>query len=579
MKLNAAELGRNIIAEVLNDPAPGFYPGGFKPPHKGHFEVAKDAASRSFITNLTILIGQGVRDGITAEQSKAIWDIYLKADPNQKIDVKIADSPSPIKDIFTYLGSNVDNKAYVIGGRAETQDQNYFASLESKFGDRVRAVAIDEKFVDGDGKRVSASDFRRTISILTTQINTVKNTPTGTPEHTKAISDYNNTYDYFKELFPEAVIQKGYFDDILKVLNLDLPKPESLVEKIVEYKNKTTLNPNVFDGDTVKPKVREALLQIADAFWDRLELGKKYDDVTLTGSSANYNWNPKSDIDLHIIIDFNKFKDPKLAKKLFDQAVANWNSTYELKIKGNPISPYVQDKNERHRSTGVYSLLNNDWVKKPTYEKIEISDTDINRKADPFKKQIDQLSKVKDPESGLKKIEVLKEKLKNFREIGLDRDGEYSIENLAFKELRNSGYLEKLSNTKQYLVSKKLSKDLNENKERVIDTFTKFASGFLELNNTPEIEFIDNNLVNDDQPSFGGYMPSSHKITVDGSNRNIVDVLRTLAHELVHAKQNEFEPLPNGAGETGSPFENEANAVAGILMRLFAKQNPTIFNT
>ena len=120
MKLNAAELGRNIIAEVLNDPAPGFYPGGFKPPHKGHFEVAKDASSRSFITNLTILIGQGVRDGINAEQSKAIWDIYLKADPNQKIDVKIADSPSPIKDIFTYLGSNVDNKAYVVGGDVTT---------------------------------------------------------------------------------------------------------------------------------------------------------------------------------------------------------------------------------------------------------------------------------------------------------------------------------------------------------------------------------------------------------------------------------------------------------------------------
>ena len=578
MNLNAAELGRNIIAEVLNDPAPGFYPGGFKPPHKGHFEVANDAASRGFITNLTILIGRGVRDGITAEQSKAIWDIYLKASPNQKIDVKISDKNSPIADIFDYLGANVDHKAYVIGGRAETQDQNYFASLESKFGDRVRAIAIDEKFVDDEGKRVSASSFRTTISILKTQINTINNTSTGTPEHTKAISDYNNTYDYFKDLFPEAVIQKGYFDDVLKVLNLELPKPETLVEEIVEYKNKTTLNPNIFDGETIKPKVREALLLIANAFWDKLELDKKYDDITLTGSSANYNWTPKSDIDLHIIIDFNKFKDPKLARKLFDQAEANWNSTYDLKIKGNPISPYVQDKNQRHRSTGVYSLLNNDWVKKPTYEKIEISDVDIDKKANPFKKQIDQLSKIKDPESGLKKIETLKEKLKNFREIGLDRDGEYSIENLAFKELRNSGYLEKLSNTKQYLVSKKLSKDLNENKEKIIDTFTKFASGFLELNNTPEIKFIDNSLVNDNQPSFGGYMPGSHKITVDGSNRNIVDVLRTLAHELVHAKQNEVEPLPNGAGETGSPFENEANAVAGILMRLFAKQNPTIFN-
>ena len=178
MKINAVELGKNIIAEVLNEPAPGFYPGGFKPPHKGHLEVALDAASRNYITNLTIIIGKGVRDGINAEQSKAIWDIYLKAYPNQKIDVIITNSPknSPIDDIFNYLGKDVDNKAYVIGGKTETIDQNYFASLEDKFGDRVRAVAIDEKFVDEKGKRISASAFRTTIATLKTQIFTIENT-------------------------------------------------------------------------------------------------------------------------------------------------------------------------------------------------------------------------------------------------------------------------------------------------------------------------------------------------------------------------------------------------------------------
>lgn len=581
MKINAAELGKNIIAEVLNEPAPGFYPGGFKPPHKGHLEVALDAASKNYITNLTIIIGKGVRDGINAEQSKAIWDIYLKAYPNQKIDVIITNSPknSPIDDIFNYLGKDVDNKAYVIGGRAETEDQNYFASLEDKFGDRVRAVAIDEKFVDENGKRISASAFRTTIATLKTQVFTVENTQKGTPEYNKAVSDYNNTYDYFKSLFPEAVIQKGYFDNVLKVLNLKLPKPETLNESIEEYKNKSKLNPNIFgENDRLKPNVRQALLKIADTFWNKLDLGQEYDDITLTGSSANYNWGTNSDIDLHIIVDFSKFGDPKLVRKLFDQAEVNWNSTYNLKIKNNPIAPYIQDSEGPHRSTGIYSVLNNDWVKKPVYQKIEISDTEIDKKANPFKKQIDQLEKIKDPKTALKKIEVLKQKLKNFRETGLDREGEYAVENLAFKELRNSGYLEKLSNIKRDLTTKDLSKDLNENvNKNIVDNFVRFASNFLDLENIPEIEFKEKALVNGIQPSFGGYMPNTNSIVTDPSGRHIIDILRTLGHELVHAKQNEFKPLTPEDGATGSPFENEANAIAGILMRLFAKQNPEIF--
>jgi hypothetical protein len=578
MKINAAELGKNIISEVLNDPAPGFYPGGFKPPHKGHFEVAKDAASKNFITNLTVIIGRGIRDGITADQSKAIWDIYLKAEPNQKIDVKIADKTSPIADIFDYLGKDVENKAYVIGGRAETQDQNYFTTLENKFGDRVRAVAIDEKFVDSKGKRVSASDIRTTMAILKTQAGTIENTQKGTPDYNKAVSDYNNTYDYFKGLFPEAVVQKGYFNDILRILNLDIPKPESLNESVNEYKNQTTLNPNIFDGEQIKPKIREALLKIANTFWNKLDLGKKYDDITLTGSSANYNWNPKSDIDLHIVIDFNKFKDPKLARKLFDQAEANWISKYDIKIKNNPIAPYIQDSKGPHRSTGVYSVLDDKWIKKPTYEKIEISDSEIDKKANPFKKQIDLLSKSKNPDSTLKKIETLKNKIKNFRETGLDDEGEYSIENLVFKELRNSGYLEKLNNIKKDLTTKSLSKNLNENVDKnIVDNFVRFTSNYLDLENIPEIEFKEKVLANGIQPSFGGYMPNSNSIVTDPSGRHIIDILRTLAHELVHAKQNEFKPLTPEDGATGSPYENEANAVAGILMRLFAKQNPEIF--
>ena len=81
-----------------------------------------------------------------------------------------------------------------------------------------------------------------------------------------------------------------------------------------------------------------------------------------------------------------------------------------------------------------------------------------------------------------------------------------------------------------------------------------------------------------DQPSFGAYHPTNHHICLNPSNRNAVDVMRTLAHELVHAKQNELELLDQNSGETGSDIENDANAAAGVLMRDYGKQNPDIYS-
>lgn len=77
--------------------------------------------------------------------------------------------------------------------------------------------------------------------------------------------------------------------------------------------------------------------------------------------------------------------------------------------------------------------------------------------------------------------------------------------------------------------------------------------------------------------SFGGYMPSEKEIIVIASNRNLADVLRSLAHELVHHKQNLDGRINNDSGNTGSDIENEANAMAGVIMRDYGKINPDIF--
>ena len=222
--------------------------------------------------------------------------------------------------------------------------------------------------------------------------------------------------------------------------------------------------------------------------------------------------------------------------------------------------------------------MNDKWLRKPSYVNIDISDEEIEKKTKLFKQQIDKLEKTgKDnPEKAIELTNKIKERLKNFRQAGLDKDGEYSLENLAFKDLRNTGYLEKLSNLKNSFIDKTLSLVESIDKDSLFEKFMAYACNELQIQNPPTFEVRYE--YGEDQPSFGAYVPSKHHISVNPSNRNIVDVLRTLAHELVHAKQNEMGILQPDSGETGSEHENDANAIAGILMRDYGKQNPNIYN-
>ena len=585
--MNIAEIGKLIGEEVAKKPEICWYPGGFKPPHKGHLSAAQQLASKPYITQVKVLIGHGKRGGITAEQSKAIWDIYLKAQPNPKIVAEISQTKSPIKDLYRWFGDDLNREAYVAAAGKEADDLKYFEGLKEAFGDRVQEEIVDDQFIDSDGDRVSGTDFRATIAELRQRYLQVKNNP----GDKKALNDYNTTYNYFKSLFPEAVIQKGYLDDIQRVLNINFPEPASLQEGNqpnpkkqpqwvwLEYKNQNKLNPIIFGNDNkVDPEVRELLLKIANYFWEGLEIPEPFEDILLTGSSVNYNYTPTSDIDLHIVIDFDKFENLELLKKYFDEAKVNWNRVHDLKLGKQNIEVYIQDNEDHPKYRGEYSLMSDKWLRKPSFVEIDIPDEEIEKKAKLFKQQIDKLEKIgkDDPEKAIELTNKIKERLKNFRQSGLDEDGEYSLENLAFKNLRNTGYLEKLNNLKNSFIDKTLSLVESVDKTSLFEKFMAYACSELQIHNPPTFEVRYE--YGEDQPSFGAYIPSKHHISINPSNRNVVDVLRTLAHELVHAKQNEMGLLQPDSGETGSEHENDANAIAGILMRDYGKQNPDIYN-
>lgn len=186
--VDAIKLGKQIAEAITNAPGPCLYPGRFKPPHKGHYGAAKELASRSYITEVHVIISNKVVDGITPEDSLQIWNIYLKAEPNPKIKVSISTQKSPVVTMIDYLKKNpTEDPVYIAVGQDEVDDMQYGKSLQQQFGDRVKTIVVQEK--SGD---ISAPLVR---SIL-------------------ASGDFNS----FKEAIPTAAYNKGAAPEIFKLL-------------------------------------------------------------------------------------------------------------------------------------------------------------------------------------------------------------------------------------------------------------------------------------------------------------------------------------------------------------------------
>jgi predicted nucleotidyltransferase len=231
-------------------------------------------------------------------------------------------------------------------------------------------------------------------------------------------------------------------------------------KKIIKsFKPKDSLSEQIFEGSdgefSMRDDVRKNLLKISNEFIESLGIEFFIHDIVLTGSLANYNWSNYSDVDLHILIDFKETDyNLDLLKEFFDAKKNVWNEKHNITVKGYDVELYVQDIDEEHVSSGVYSILNDKWVVEPDKVKSNIDDSMILQKSEEYMKKIDLLIKKEGP---IESIEGLRKKLKEFRQSGLESGGEYSYENLTFKLLRRNGYIEKLLKLKTTLVDKKLS--------------------------------------------------------------------------------------------------------------------------
>lgn len=207
-------------------------------------------------------------------------------------------------------------------------------------------------------------------------------------------------------------------------------------------------------------EVRIRLLRTALAFYRFLDEPIYLSDIVLTGSNAAYNWTPLSDVDVHLITDFDRAPCPALAENFFNTKRSLWNETHEISIRGHDVEIYVEDDASPARSAGSYSILRGVWLHKPSHVRPRVHDAAVLAKASHFADEIDDLLDGK-PDSAA--VEKMLSRVYDLRQKGLAHAaGEYSTENLAFKTLRNLGFLDRLKKARTSSEDRSLSLEGND---------------------------------------------------------------------------------------------------------------------
>jgi hypothetical protein len=290
------------------------------------------------------------------------------------------------------------------------------------------------------------------------------------------------------------------FENLINEINSEFDKNIVIPKDVLtSFKLKKKLNDDIWENDKLKEKIRVKLLKIGKDFIKDLELSSdvKILDVLFTGSLANFNWSKFSDIDLHIVIDFKKVdSDDKIVKTLFDAKKNVWNKEHDITVYDYSVELYVQDKNESLAATAVFSVLKNKWLKKPNREEFKVPKKALQDKVKIFIEKLKDINneyKDKNYKNVIKKSDSLKTKIRRMRKSGLEQSGEYSLENIIFKVLRRTNFIEELNMLKSKAYDNLMS--INEVKELPYDPrpeerlhYQKNLSSYANINNIRKVK-------------------------------------------------------------------------------------------
>lgn len=226
----------------------------------------------------------------------------------------------------------------------------------------------------------------------------------------------------------------------------------------LEIKNE--LNPVIWDKEKdMKDEVRDKLMIMAEAFVEYINVDDlDIIDATISGSNASYNYNQFSDIDLHLIARVPKGLED-VYQVLFDAKRTAFNLKTDFRIKGIPVEFYVQRHDEDVVSNGIYSLYDDEWIREPDLLVGDIDKKEVDEKKNAIIRKMDYVKNSEDYDL----MDMLWQEIRRIRKSSLEKGGELSATNIAYKELRSDGSIEEYLNFMTDLKNKQMSLETAEN--------------------------------------------------------------------------------------------------------------------
>jgi hypothetical protein len=452
-------LGQYIAQQLLeaDQKTVAIFPGAFKPPHKGHLEVAKMLLKEA--DELIILISPILRDGIDADESVAVWNLY-KPLLDGPTEIRVA-AASPVKETYDIVKNNPDTNFIVAFGKGEAE--------------RFKAMVNYPNVKVFDGGYIQDANATQLRQALDSKDETAMQ---------KYLPNGISPVDFLKAIGRRSTITPQEPGQLQEVQPMDTTSPyHDLVVSELDEIDRTAQEFNVpindlqYAFETGKENI------LTDNIWSKLENSDSY-----------------------------QIKNLEQAIKLADKYKKDWRSIVKAiqNEKQLPLPLVLNYAKDKYYLVGGNTRL-------------------------MFYKAL-----------GVQPIVLI-----GTIDLTIDEDSEvFDLNTIKLKESQTA----------------------------TVGEFIKYAIKNLAIQNPPRnLTLSYDNDQAKTKRSFGYFDPNDNKIWVYVKNRNMADILRTLAHELVHRRQAELGMLDNMSGETGSTIENEANAQAGILLRDFGKINNSIY--
>lgn len=230
-----------------------------------------------------------------------------------------------------------------------------------------------------------------------------------------------------------------------------------------------TLCPDLWDEYFhFDPESRINLIRIAHDFYEKAKLPAQISDLYLMGSIANYNWNPGSDIDIHIMIDYTKLNIPlDTVNNVLRTISGNWNAEHNIIMKNHKVEMNFQNIAEKKpHVTGIYSLVQDKWIRTPQKQNVQLDKSVIQSMYQGMVKYINDTIQSGNQDQ----MKAVKEYIDSFRQYGLDNVGEMSYENVVFKILRSKGLIKKLKGYLTVIYDKEMSVNEGDAEDITVNT-------------------------------------------------------------------------------------------------------------